>query len=408
MFQNDAGKTRTDLQTKVLLDDYFMLSPEYFIFTCLPEEESWQLLPRDCMVTSKSAFLKLACIFPSFFKLGLILETEVDSIIYSKNGKCKFDFYCSHKYDGLLSIAYNLVGIDLVREAEKDIKEPLNAFVLHSRQKRRFHFEISLPFVGKYKLEIFGCYFRSVNLRLCQFTLVHSSSFPSVSCVPFATKHMMWGPGFACDDAGLLVPSQMVGIVVVPMKRARNRNSITSGINKYQAAKFSFLLDQRKTKDVDFFAYLRHKRMAYTSDGENIANEYRKAGRNKETIDKSDNDFYSDFISCKREPEKQTLEIDVRMPHDGDFGVMITKREFRLKKDKTKVFLGGEQAVCAYLLRASKEVQYDVSLFTESMDTCIPSHCICIISRKVEALYAHTRTLICNPYFYVGIFRRSI
>ena len=100
--QTQDETIKRELMLTLLLDDLFMPAPEYFIHTCYPDVDTWQLLPHDCTIRSRAAFLQISCIFPAFFKLGLKLESDTGSILSSSTGKCELDFICSHTNDNRL------------------------------------------------------------------------------------------------------------------------------------------------------------------------------------------------------------------------------------------------------------------------------------------------------------------
>jgi len=64
--------------TRRLENHYFMTEPEELIYTHLPEDKKWQLMRNPI---SKSNFLMLAGLKPSFFKYGLKIVSHRESII---------------------------------------------------------------------------------------------------------------------------------------------------------------------------------------------------------------------------------------------------------------------------------------------------------------------------------------
>ena len=118
---------------------YFLTPPEQFIYTHLPKDPTWQLLPTPI---SHAEFLALPDLDPAFFVLGLKLVGKAGAML--KSGK-QLSLELRSGQDVVTSV-------DLERNGQK-LPEQL-AFI--ERDGNRFHLQAMLPMPGRYVLRLFA------------------------------------------------------------------------------------------------------------------------------------------------------------------------------------------------------------------------------------------------------------
>lgn len=352
-------------------EDFFMPRPEVYIYNCFADDTRWQLLPPEFAVQSRDDFSSLPFLLPAFFRLGLRLLSTHCCILKSEDGYCKIVISCDKDNAHRLSLNYELY---LKESKSTDLKiapDDLERLVLHSRQNKVFLFEVRFPLEGIYRLEIQGGYHNSHSVRLCQFQLQCTRRLQNCVTLPVSPGKLMWGPGPASDEVGLLLPSKPTGLILVSPIRQKSYD-----MNKipehFEISKFNFLLHKHISRSMEYTAELVGLTSTPQPDGEisdgyvidrSFVNDTRSSRRSKKaTIGAISGYIYRQSVDCVKDNIAHTLSLNVVVPHEGEFALVIKANKFRVERNKS-ITRQPAQPVCVYLLRTTVEPNKDVSLY---------------------------------------------
>ena len=345
-----------------------MPRPEVLIYNCFADDTRWQLLPPDFTVQTREEFSKLPFLLPAFFRLGLRLLSFHSCILRSDEGMCRIDFACDKDNSHRLSLTYDLY---LKESKSSDIKllpEDLEKLVLHSRQNRVFMFEIRFPVEGTYRLEISGGYHKSHSVRLCQFQIICARRLQNCVSLPLNPDKLMWGPGPASDEVGLLLPSRPTGLIYVyPVRQKAFDNARYP--EHFQTSKFSFLLHKHISRNTEYTAEI----IGFTSTPQdkttditekendlNLTNYSRASKRSKkETVGAITGYLYKQQIECIKDNIAHQLTMTVDVPHEGEFALVIKANRFRVERNRS-ITRQPAKPVCVYLLRTTIDQNKEV------------------------------------------------
>ncbi|XP_033750611.1 hillarin-like [Pecten maximus] len=175
-------------------DYYFLIDPEEFCYTCLPDEERWQLLKEPI---SKKKFIRVPYLWPPYFQYGLHISTKFDSIIKTVKGKCNIAIKPGPQF---IPLSYELFYNH--KESDRDISDDiqLERYVAIMNEADKTNFVLRLPVDGVYKLEVVDeakdwiCFFKI----FCDEDIEPWDPFPINSTIGF-------GPCKETENAGLRV-----------------------------------------------------------------------------------------------------------------------------------------------------------------------------------------------------------
>ncbi|KAH3841263.1 hypothetical protein DPMN_114722 [Dreissena polymorpha] len=347
-----------------------MPTPEVFVHSNWTDDNRWQLLRPEYTILTKSEFLFLPILFPAFFRFGLRLVSERCCSLESSEGKVKIwisaDFNNAHRLT--LSTELHLLSTECANH--KLILPHLNKLVIHSRHNDYFYIEVRFPIEGTFRLEINGGYHGSHALRLCQFRLICNRRIDDFKYIPYEPFPLMWGPGPECLPFGLTLPSKPTGIVriyqqIIPAD-PHNLHTLQRP-PVYKPRQFHFHLHVEKSKLFDYVTELR----GYLPDDNSgeatpldsrgqLVDKSRVKTPKKGKIAPEDGD-YSPYHECYKEPKKRQLVINVQVPHEGEFALVISALPYAIGDDgKTKVY-SEPTVVCVYLLRTMDGLNREVS-----------------------------------------------
>ena len=350
-------------------EDYFMPRPETFAYSCFADDTRWQLLPLEFTVQSREQFSRLPFLMPAFFRLGLQLMSFHSCMLQSEEGMCRIELACEKDNAHRLSLTYELY---LKESKSSDIKllaEDLEKLVLHSRQNKVFLFELRFPVEGKYRLEISGGYHNSHSVRLCQFQIYCPRKCQNCVPLPVSPDKLMWGPGPASDEVGLLLPSRPTGLIYVYPVRQKLYD-LDRHPEHFQTSKFSFLLHKHISRNTEYTAEL----IGFTStpqevtpnegDKENDLNltNYSRASKRskKETVGAISGYLYKKPIEVIKDNIAHQLNMTAEVPHEGEFALVIKANKFRVERNRS-ITRQTIKPVCVYLLRTTMEGNKEVS-----------------------------------------------
>ena len=350
-------------------EDYFMPAPEVFIHSNYPKYTRWQLLNSEYTIQSKDDFLSLPFIFPAFFRLGLRLDTDPSFVLHSRNGKCiiwiSTEFNNAHR----LTLTYDLHLLSTHYNRSEVLLPNLQRQGLYCRHNDKFVFEIRFPVEGYFKLEIYGGYHKSHSMKLCYFKLVCTKSLPMFRYLPYYPENLMWGPGPACEDHGLVLPSKPTGIVIVDQEPQStllaNVQSTKQPIFKQVSFGFKLHVDKSRNKIYTMKLYGYHPDLVrelatpFNEYGELIDKTKRKK-RKKGDVLPVDNIDYTRYLECERNDLQKELTIKVHPPHEGEF-VLVIKASTAVKDVDGKITTLDDAAdVCVYLVRTTDDPHREV------------------------------------------------
>jgi hypothetical protein len=120
-------------------EEYFLTSPEYFIYNHLPEDSKWQLLNTPL---SKNEFSSLPYVHSKFFSYGLNLGSNTQSVINTK-GSLSMNFPVPN--DTYLMARLSLGSVELAE-----------TFTSARRSGNQYQINATFPNPGTYILSIFA------------------------------------------------------------------------------------------------------------------------------------------------------------------------------------------------------------------------------------------------------------
>lgn len=299
-------------------ESYFMPKPEDFRYMCYPDDPKWQLLPPEKVVKSSEEFLSLPYLLPAFFGLGLSLSSLNCCELDAKNGLVDIVIRCTRKIYNKMAMTYDLFIKDVQYTDEEEMLrvENLPRLVLNSRCEERFSFQIRFPVEGTYKIVFYAGLYGQQLLRICEFKLNCAQRLPNCKLLPLNTGMDGWGPNPRTENAGLLFPSVMGGVISV---KPESLISKANADEDESSAKVRFTITSQAMKENDYAAEM--------VSGESETNLDEKAKLNK-------------LLSCKVDDEHKELQIDAKVPTDGEYGLII-----KAGKKGRKL-----SSVCNYLL----------------------------------------------------------
>ncbi|XP_060082728.1 hillarin-like [Ylistrum balloti] len=192
-------------------DYYFLIDPEEFCFTCLPDEEKWQLLKEPI---SKRKFIRVPYLWPPYFQYGLHISTKFDSIIKTKKGKCNIAFKPGPVF---VPLSYELFYNH--KESDRDIPDDiqLERYVAVMNEADKTNFVLRLPADGVFKLEVVDeakdwiCFFKI----WCDENIEPWDPYPIQSTIGF-------GPCKETENAGLKVETLAYRNGVITMTKKQH------------------------------------------------------------------------------------------------------------------------------------------------------------------------------------------
>jgi hypothetical protein len=166
---------------------------------------------------SRDSFLDQAYILPPFWALGMQLTSENKCSLKAKDGTVTITFQTPKATANELDLDYDLLLKDgsTARENENEMLNPANMprLVTKIRNTTEWKFYIQFPVEGTYRLVIYGSPYKQPLLRLCEFEIKCPKRKQDCRLTPFNSGLLGYGPGPACDKAGLLLPSHRNGLV---------------------------------------------------------------------------------------------------------------------------------------------------------------------------------------------------
>lgn len=361
-----------------------MPAPEIFVHSNYPNDQQWELLSPEYTVKSREEFLSLPFLFPAFFRLGLRLVSEPNFVLRAKDGKVKIwiasDLNNAHR----LVLFYELHLLKTPYKNSGVLLPNLHRQVLHCRHSDMFYFEVRFPVEGEFKLEIYGGYNKSHSMKLCYFKLVCEKRLSRFRYVPHYPGKLMWGPGPACEEFGLVLPSKPTGIVKVYEQQATPTQEAMSTIQlpTYKPRYFNFNLHVDKSKNIEYIVEVHgyHPDLAKEiasplDDNGLLVDKAKKRKKRAGEIHPEDNPDYTCCAECTRKEEKKQFTVTVTLPHQGEFALVIKAVPFALENDNaTKMYnVDKETEVCVYLLRTTEDTLREVRNIKNPIFTVVTS-----------------------------------
>lgn len=140
----DAGYVDWKTFVKHYSQDWYMLPAEYFIYSHLPKDDAWQLLPNE-KIRTKEQFVAEPYIDGKFFGYGFALGKNVPDYTTKIDGETKFDFTVAKQ--GIESSC-------ILRDA--NTQEELKGFAWCDRSANTYTYAFDVPDRKSYTVEIFA------------------------------------------------------------------------------------------------------------------------------------------------------------------------------------------------------------------------------------------------------------
>jgi hypothetical protein len=231
--ENSAREVRTFLQWELIKDssgdtvdqtaetlgrhkkfneDYFLTSPEEFVFSHLPERQEWQLLARP---VTTDEFEKMAYLLPAFFRFGWQLDSHKTCVVRGEKGEATISFIqpdgANYDYEYRLWLQKN----DEIMSAYFN-NVALKRYVLLQSVDNALQCKINFPSPAKFKLQLY-CLDTKKSERIhdlaCELLLTSDRPKPGVRPYPEKRRNE-WGPGYALEAAGLQPVNHKNGVVI--------------------------------------------------------------------------------------------------------------------------------------------------------------------------------------------------
>ena len=211
------GKTQkeaTGVVRNAFKEYYIMPDPQQFVYRCHPDDTQWQLIPTPI---SRDSFLDQAYLLPPFWALGMQLTSENKCSLKATDGTVTIIFQTPKATANELDLDYDFLLKEgsTAKENENEMLNPANMprLVTKIRNATEWKFYIQFPVEGTYRLVIYGSPYKQPLLRLCEFEIKCPKRKQDCRLTPFSSGLLGYGPGPACDKAGLLLPSHRNGLV---------------------------------------------------------------------------------------------------------------------------------------------------------------------------------------------------
>lgn len=283
-----------------------MPDPKQFVYRCHPDDAQWQLISNPI---SRDRFLDQAYLLPPFWALGMQLTSENKCSLKATDGTVTITFQTPKATANELDLDYDFLLKEGSTARENEMLNPANMprLVTKIRNATEWKFYIQFPVEGTYRLVIYGSPYKQPLLRLCEFEITCPKGKQDCRLTPFNSGILGYGPGPACDKAGLLLPSHRNGLV----SAEKDKPSI-----------LSFLLDS------DLSHSLRVK---------------------PELIDSNSNKCPTPIFSIKA----RELKITTTITKEGDYGLRIWTGTSNDDDDDEDLHMA---VVCNYFIATSSKL----------------------------------------------------
>ncbi|ESO94004.1 hypothetical protein LOTGIDRAFT_153481 [Lottia gigantea] len=283
-----------------ILDFYFLTDPEQFVFSNLPDEENYQLLPRP---VSYAEFTYLPFIKPHYFILGFEEVEKYESITEAKQGKAQYLFRSPESE--IRKLACGFYKVEGKSHKHISTKELRDYVYLESDMKTGyFTVRVNVPEAGTYVLEVNGRNGWDTSEKssgIVSYVIKCARTFHSE---PYTENDREeWGPGSDCYIIGLKPVTHPGGDVIIENGE---------GVVEFEM----------KTP-LDILHTLTHRDISSSELSNFVIHRY----------------------------EDKILYIHIRVPKEGDYALKI----FARNEEEEGVFVN----VCTYLVRAIKDVPKD-------------------------------------------------
>lgn len=138
----DAGYVDWKTFVKHYSQDWYMLSPEFFIYSHLPEDDAWQLLSKEKLRT-KDAFVSEPYIEGKFFGYGFAFGKNIPDYTTKIDGTTVFDFTVTKQ------------GIETACVlCDANTQDVVDGFAWCDRSANTYTYEFDVPDRKSYSVEI--------------------------------------------------------------------------------------------------------------------------------------------------------------------------------------------------------------------------------------------------------------
>ena len=199
-------------------DYYIMPKPNEFLYACHPDDTKWQLIKNPI---TRHQFLQKACLLPPFWKLGMELITEDRCSINSKDGEVYISFKSHLKVANELDLWYELLIRENISGEHSDLlnSENIPKLVSLVRDTPEWTCTVQFPTKGNYRIVFYAGKYKQQLLRIAEFQLVCAKPRKYCQPLPFNPGRIVLGPGYAMEEAGLLLPSHKNGLVIADINK---------------------------------------------------------------------------------------------------------------------------------------------------------------------------------------------
>ncbi|KAK2168887.1 hypothetical protein LSH36_13g02125 [Paralvinella palmiformis] len=219
---------------------FFLTDPDQLIWTHLPDDYQWQLLPRSI---SETDFESSVYIRERFFHLNLHLlpGSHRKYFIPTSDGKAVIKLGADPSKALHSQFRYMLFKN---REAEEKMSNvPLERFVFFEKTGDSMTYTAAFPAAGLYKMEIFGQDPREHDTLdlVCSYLIDCRDPRPTEP-LPVCPD-IGWGPGLEADDKGLRPLTHKGGVVETDDGNVEIRFAVDKSLNVAQTLKHNELDD---------------------------------------------------------------------------------------------------------------------------------------------------------------------
>ncbi|XP_061166103.1 uncharacterized protein LOC133175027 [Saccostrea echinata] len=255
----------TEGEPRPVNEFFFLCDPEKLICTHFPDEEQWQLL--DDPITEER-FQEQPYFREHYHEMGLGVSKgfpDTDNCILRPDGRpCKISFDLPKDRGATQDFKFSVTELDVDENTDTT---DLEKYVMMSKSKSTLQFGVCFPFIGRFRLDVYGTDDTINN----QFNLVFSYlihcgvPIKNFSGFPEVPEHG-WGPHPIAEELGIvpISPKSSViktetGIVEIrfPASKAREISHCLGSTNFDAATLSRHALGRLDSVRQEYFVYVR-------------------------------------------------------------------------------------------------------------------------------------------------------